>query len=103
MKKHEQAPIVLAMIIYERVRIRSAHNADFLMCDMTDGLMEEFGLSRPTAYRYLRAAVDTLGISYDRTRGRLEKLGERKASGLYKAKIQGFPNGKPGSAARMKA
>jgi hypothetical protein len=96
MKKHDQAPVVLAMLIYERVRTRTAHNPDFLMCDMTDGLMDEFGISRATAYRYLRVAVDTLGISYDMTKGRIEKLGERKAAGIHKAKIQRFPKGKPG-------
>jgi hypothetical protein len=103
MKKHDHSPVILAMIIYERVRTRAAHDADFLMCDMTDSLTDEFGLSRATAYRYLRAAVDTLGIFYGSTKGRLEKLSERKSSGTFKASIQGFPNGRPGPRAGFTA
>lgn len=96
MKKHEQSPITLAMRIYERVKVRAKHNSDFLMCDMADGLIEEFGMSRATAFRYIRSAIDVLGIPYDKSAGRKALMRERMSEGHANAKLMKFPNGKPG-------
>lgn len=99
--KHQERPVELAMRVYERVKTRASHNSDFLMCDMADGLVEEFGMSRATAFRYIRTAIDVLGISYGMTNARSVRIGERKSEGHSKAKMTGYPNGRPGPKAAV--
>jgi len=96
MRTHgDYRPVELGMRIMEVVRAHVTANPDFMMSEISDVLIERFGISRATCFRHIRTSLDVLCIPYIEGFNR-KRFGERIAEGLDRAKACNFPNGKPG-------
>jgi hypothetical protein len=95
-KVHQFRATELGMLVYEMTREHARCHPDFLMGDIADRVVERYGTCRATAYRYVRTAVDVLGIDYDAVARMKLHRSDRCADGLADARCAGRPNGKPG-------
>lgn len=95
-RKGDYLPTELAMRVLVAVQDAYRRDKHFVMFDLAGNVCDELSISRATAYRHMRSAIDVLGISYDddpvRDRARREKMG----SGSVDARTYGWPNGAPG-------
>lgn len=60
------APCVTAMLVLKAVEREERINPQWVMADLANRLGDELGASRATIFRYVRSAVDVLGIHYQR-------------------------------------
>lgn len=95
-KMHQFQPRELGMRVYELTREHARRHPDFLIGDIAGRVVERYGTCRATAYRYVRTAVDVLGIAYDANERLKTHRADRCADGLANAQCAGWPNGKPG-------
>ena len=70
MPNHEMA--MRAMIHVQQM----ARGEGWLIEDIARCLVTRYGCARTTAHRMVRSAVDILGISYDKTKLRCERLAD---------------------------
>lgn len=84
--------------MYALLAVQDAHKRDphFLMCDLAYKLCSDHGISRATAFRQLRTAIDILCISYEEDQVRRLKKNDHQSAGLAKARMCRYPNGLPG-------
>lgn len=88
-KYHSYRPSELAARITLNVQERQARDPHFLMGDMVEGVSDRYGCSRACAYRYLRIAVDVLGITYDDDPIRIERQRERLLDARENSRVYG--------------
>lgn len=96
MKNHESTIRDAAMLALQLTRAAFRRDPHFLMHEVAGKMIEEQGMSRATAYRYVRSAIDFLGIAYDNDPERNKKRRERVGEGLNNARAYGWQNGAPG-------
>lgn len=65
MKNHQYRAPELGMRVLEMTREHATRHPAFLMGDIAARVVDRYGASLATAYRYVRTAVDVLGIDYD--------------------------------------
>lgn len=59
-------PCEASMRVLKTVEREARKNPYWTMTSLLGELQEEMGLSRATAHRYMRTAVDVLGIHYEK-------------------------------------
>lgn len=96
-KNFEQMPGELAMRTVLLVQEYARRNPNFLMGDIVQNLMRDYGVCRATGFRYVRRAVDVLCLPYDANDARKSRAADRISDGLATAKLCEFPNGVPGA------
>lgn len=96
MNKHQFRTSELSMRVLEMTREHAHRQPEFLMKDIARRVVERYGTSLATAYRYVRTAVDVLGIDYDVSARMKAHHADRTADGQADARCFGWPNGKPG-------
>lgn len=88
-KLHTYRPIDLAMRVVLAVQERQARDPHFLMGELAEGVVLRYGCSRACAFRYLRMAVDVLGIPYENDPLRSKRRNERSLGGKQNARARG--------------
>lgn len=88
-KLHTYRPMELSMRIILAVQERQSRDPHFLMGELAEGVVLRYGCSRACAYRYLRLAVDVLGIPYEGDPLRSKRRNERSLDGKQNARARG--------------
>lgn len=65
-REFEMSPCEAAMRCLKAVERDVRNNPMWTMAGTAKALCNDLGLSMPTAYRYVRTAIDVLGIHYER-------------------------------------
>ncbi|WP_233202503.1 hypothetical protein [Dyella sp. AD56] len=88
-------PTALAMRVLVAVQDAYRRDKHFLMGDIADAVCDELRISRATASRHMRTALDVLAVPYDDDPIRAKAIREKQAARLNDARACGWPNGVP--------
>jgi hypothetical protein len=90
-KAHQLSVRELAMRSMEITRAHVADHPDFMMADIANRLTARYGISRASAFRYVRVAVDVLAIHYDHNERMRKQQSFRVADGIAEARSTRAP------------
>ena len=84
----------LGMRVLLMVQSAVARDQDFLLADVARAAEGRFGISRATAFRQVRRAVDVLAIPYHWSATRAARIDERRSEGQANARLIGHVPGR---------